>query len=242
MHLYYDFHIHTGLSPCGDADMTPNNIVNMALIKELDAIAITDHNTCGNADAVMAVARDTEGAPLVLPGMEVESAEETHIICLFPDLKAAKTFETVVQDSLPNLKNRKEIFGNQYFFDEDDNIVGEEERLLLTASGLDIYTIVNTVKQLGGIAYPAHIDRSSYSVLSSLGFIPGDLDINIVEISKASDPAVYIEKNSRLIKPDCDFVQSSDAHYLENISERERFIELNTPLSAENVINALRAL
>ncbi len=243
MKMYYDFHMHTGLSPCGDADMTPNNIVNMSIIKGLECIAVTDHNTCGNAKAVIDVAKAAGNELIVIPGMEVETAEEFHVVCLFGDIESALACEEVIQSTLPPIKNRKDIFGPQFLFDAEDNVIGEEERMLLTATGLDFCSLLKEVKRHGGIAYPAHIDRPSYSIMASLGFIPNDVDINIIEISKNSVPKEFIANNARLIGRDFYCLQSSDAHYLENISERENFFDLGTyEPSSQNIIKRLLEL
>ena len=217
MKLYYDLHIHSALSPCGDNDMTPNNIVNMAYLKGLDIIAVTDHNSCGN---VRAVQKAAEGKLMVIPGMEIETSEEVHILGLFPSIESAEEMEGVIKTLSTPIKNRPEIFGNQYYMDENDEIVGEEERLLVTATGLDIYTAVENILRLGGVPIAAHIDRTSYSVLSNLGFIPPDLNIAAVEITSANRDA--------MIDTYADYVilTSSDAHYLGDISERNCFIEV----------------
>lgn len=222
MKYAYDLHIHTALSPCGDNDMTPNNIVNMALIKELDIIAITDHNSCENAKAVIEAAQNT--SLTVVPGMEVESLEEVHIICLFPKLEYALQMQQIVYDNLPNLKNRVDIFGNQFIYNNNDEIIGENERMLITATNLSINQIIQSANDMNGIAYPAHIDRDSYSILSNLGIIPRDLNINIIEFSKYVSPKDFIFQNGYLQK--YLYVQNSDAHYLEDIMERINFIEL----------------
>ncbi|MGN1092582.1 MAG: PHP domain-containing protein [Monoglobaceae bacterium] len=211
MKIYYDLHIHSALSPCGDNDMTPNNIVNMSILKGLDAIAITDHNACGNVRAAMKVAEDKI---IVIPGMEIETAEEVHMVSLFPDIESAEEMERIIRKNSIPVENKVEIFGNQYYMNENDEIIGEEPNLLVTATGLDIYSVVNNVKDLGGVVYPAHIDRSSYSVLSNLGFIPPDLNFTTVEITA---------KNREKMEPeysDYDIVTSSDAHYLWDISEK----------------------
>lgn len=211
MKIYYDLHIHSALSPCGDNDMTPNNIVNMSILKGLDAIAITDHNACGNVRAAMKVAEDKI---IVIPGMEIETAEEVHMVSLFPDIESAEEMERIIRKNSIPVENKVEIFGNQYYMNENDEIIGEEPNLLVTATGLDIYSVVNNVKDLGGVVYPAHIDRSSYSVLSNLGFIPPDLNFSAVEITA---------KNREKMEPeysDYDIVTSSDAHYLWDISEK----------------------
>lgn len=222
-------HIHSALSPCGDNDMTPNNIVNMSLLKGLDVIAITDHNTCGNAAAVMAAAGENL---LVIPGMEVETSEEVHMACYFPTLDAALAMEREVKKALPPIKNRPEIFGNQYYMNENDEITGEEETLLVSATMLDIYEVVALVKSLGGAAVPAHIDRSSYSVLSNLGFMPPDLEVSALEITEKA-------RNSLAGNyPDFRIITNSDAHYLENIAERQFWLDLARK-NAQTVVDFL---
>ncbi|NLM12966.1 MAG: PHP domain-containing protein [Epulopiscium sp.] len=221
MKYAYDFHIHTALSPCGDNDMTPNNIVNMALLKELDIIAITDHNSCENAAAVMKVA---EGSDLiVIPGMEIETSEEIHMVCLFPDIISAYQMQEIVYEHLPPLENRVSIFGEQLILNDQDDIIGENKRLLLTATSLSIYDVVKYARQFNGVAIPAHIDRSSYSVLSNLGWIPEDLDVHTLEVSKNVD----LEK-AKLKYSQYNVIRSSDAHYLQDIFEREQFLELES--------------
>lgn len=230
MKLYYDFHIHSALSPCGDNDMTPNNLINMSIIKGLDAVALTDHNACENVRAAAAVAGDKI---IFIPGMEVETSEEVHIVTLFPTTDAAEEMQRILVDSSPYIPNRPEIFGNQYIMDENDEICGEIDRMLVTASGLDIYTVVAAAKDLGGIAYPAHIDRESYSVLSNLGFIPPDLDISAVEITEKSRTALEGEYSNRY-----NIITSSDAHYLWDISERNHYIEVSDA-SVRGILNAI---
>lgn len=230
MKLYYDFHIHSALSPCGDNDMTPNNLINMSIIKGLDAVALTDHNACENIRAAAAVAGDKI---IFIPGMEVETSEEVHIVTLFPTADAAEEMQRILVDSSSYIPNRPEIFGNQYIMDENDEICGEIDRMLVTASGLDIYTVVAAAKDLGGIAYPAHIDRESYSVLSNLGFIPPDLDISAVEITEKSRTALEWEYSNRY-----NIITSSDAHYLWDISERNHYIEVSDA-SVRGILNAI---
>lgn len=230
MKLYYDFHIHSALSPCGDNDMTPNNLINMSIIKGLDAVALTDHNACENVRAAAAVAGDKI---IFIPGMEVETSEEVHIVTLFPTADAAEEMQRILVDSSPYIPNRPEIFGNQYIMDENDEICGEIDRMLVTASGLDIYTVVAAAKDLGGIAYPAHIDRESYSVLSNLGFIPPDLDISAVEITEKSRTALEGEYSNQY-----NIITSSDAHYLWDISERNHYIEVSDA-SVRGILNAI---
>lgn len=224
MRAYYDFHIHSALSPCADEDMTPNNIVNMARLKGLSMIAVTDHNSCGNLRAVMQVAAND---PLVLPGIEIETAEEVHILGYFPSLEQAEAMEKVVKEHLPFIPNRPEIFGRQLYMDADDTVTGEEEGLLVTATTLGVADVFSMVQNLGGVAVPAHIDRGSYSILSNLGFLPPELAIRTVEIT-AKNRARLEERYKNLT-----ILTSSDAHYLGDIAEMEQYIDISTKTTHE---------
>lgn len=215
----YDFHIHTAASPCADEGMSPNNIVNMALLKELDAVAITDHNTCANIKAVMDVAKNT--SLVVIPGMEIETSEEFHMIVLLPSLEKAMEMQEIVYGHLPLINNRKDIFGEQLIYNNEDVIIGEIDRLLLTATTLSVYQVIRIVNKLGGVCYPAHVDRASYSIVSNLGFIPLDLDIKNIEVSRHANLA-----NFQASYPLLRIVQSSDAHYLEDILERKNYMKV----------------
>ena len=216
MKLYYDLHIHSALSPCGDMDMTPNNIVNMSIIKGLDIIAVSDHNSVGNVRSCMKVA---EGKDIVVvPGMEVETSEEVHVLCLFPDIESAEKMAGAVYAALGDIKNRPEIFGEQAFMDVEDEICGTEEKLLVTATTLSIDKVKKLADECGGVAVPAHLDRSSYSALSNLGMLP-DIGFNTVEVSKKTLPENFSYLGKKII-------QNSDAHYLEDISEPECSIDL----------------
>lgn len=219
--IYYDFHIHSALSPCADADMTPNNIVNMAAISGLNAIAVSDHNSIGNV--IPAVKAGEKCGITVIPGMEVETEEEVHILTLYPDIKAAQYAAEFVYKSLPDIKNRPEIFGEQLYMDENDEVIGEEEKLLISSASLSLNRLFEIVKYAGGLFIPAHVDRHSYSILTNLGFIPDDLDIRCIEISKStSDLESYLESRSELAEY---FIfRNSDAHYLENISMAEAYL------------------
>lgn len=217
MRLYYDLHIHSALSPCGDDDMTPNNIVNMSILKGLDVIAVTDHNTCGNVRAVQRVAGDSL---LVIPGMEVETEEEVHVLCYFPTVEQAEEMEAVLREHRLPIANNPEIFGHQYYMDHEDNIIGEEEKLLVSAVQLSLHDVVKLAISFGGVAVPAHIDRSSCSVLSNLGFLPANLPIGAVEITAKNVNEMAIGYSDYTI------LTSSDAHYLGDIAEREHFFDV----------------
>ena len=213
MKIAYDFHIHSCLSPCGDEDMTPANIVNMAKLMGYDAIALTDHNTCGNCGSAMKIGKHI--GLTVIPGMELCTAEEVHIVCLFPDLEKANEFSDYVYSTLPPVKNKPSIFGEQTYRDENDEITGVEERLLITASTITTSRVFETVKQFGGICYPAHIDRSSFSILSNLGMVDESFGFTCAEIYDSSKETELKEKHPYL--NELKIVSDSDAHFLEKM-------------------------
>ena len=222
--IYYDFHIHSCLSPCGDNDMTPNNIVNMAALSGLDTIAISDHNTIGNVKAAMEVGKSC--GVNVIPGMEVETSEEVHILTLYPSLEAAEVVANEVYKRLPDIKNNTEIFGEQIYMDCDDNIVGYEDKLLISPADISFDELYDLVKSVGGLFIPAHVDRHSYSVLTNLGFIPEEFDIKFIEVSTATtDLESYLQARSDLKK--YKVFRNSDAHYLENMSMKDAFLDID---------------
>lgn len=235
MNIYYDFHIHSALSPCGDNDMTPNNIVNMAYLKGLGAIAVTDHNSAGNLRAVKAAA-DSAGITL-LPGIEVETAEEIHILCYFETVDAAEAFETELFCFNPRIPNRRDIFGDQFFMDENDNITGEAEYLLACTLTLPIKGLKSLTESFGGVCVPAHVDKQAYSIYSNLGSIPPEYGFTTLELSARSASAEFASKMN--LKENYRLIQSSDAHYLENIMEKTNFINIYEN-STKNILEYLK--
>lgn len=211
----YDLHLHSCLSPCGDNEMTPNNLVNMALLNGLELIALTDHNSCGNVRAAAQVARRVGLA--FLPGMELCTSEEIHVICLFPDCDRAEDFSRHVHTALPPIQNRPKIFGEQLLLDEEDRPTGTEELLLINATTLSLEEIPTLVSRWDGVAFPAHIDKEANSLLSILGAFPETPPFDWFEVanldrfSKRGD-APAISTGRRML-------QNSDAHYLWDIHE-----------------------
>lgn len=234
MSLYYDFHIHSALSPCGDNEMTPNNIINMSLIKGLDAIAVTDHNSALNVRACFECGK--KSGIIVLPGMEIETCEEVHIVALFDNPDSCEELGSFVESNMPVIKNRVDIFGNQYVLSKDDEIVFEVENLLSTASSLDVESAVNKIRELGGVAIPAHVDKSSYSIISNLGFIPSELEFSTIEIKFPERAEELINKHNLY---QYKLVHNSDAHFLWDIHEKEYFLDINVN-SATEIINYLK--
>lgn len=213
--LYYDLHIHSCLSPCGDDDMTPANIAGMAAVKGLDVIALTDHNSCKNCPAILK--HGEEYGITVIPGMELTTAEEVHVVCLFPALGDAMAFDGYVYEHLLPIKNREDIFGKQQIMNADDQVAGNVERLLIGATDISFDQVFGLVESYRGIAYPAHIDKSTTSLLSNLGFVPPDSSFTCAEIS-TFDHLHQIQKEHPYFLQ-CKMLSSSDAHYLEDIRE-----------------------
>lgn len=220
---YYDLHIHSCLSPCGDEDMTPNNIAGMAAIKGLNVVALTDHNSCKNCPAFFEACRRQGIVPIA--GMELSTAEDIHLVCLFPTLEQAMSFDDEIEKHKMNVKNRPEIFGEQLIMNGNDEIIATEETLLISATDLWIGDAVELVRSYGGHVHPAHIDRESNGIVSILGDIPTEYGFNRFEFRDKDNIIPYgdrfpfvSEKNSLVC---------SDAHSLWDISEAENFIEID---------------
>lgn len=233
--LYYDMHIHSCLSPCGDADMTPNNIANMAAILGQDIIALTDHNTAKNCPAVAKVAESL--GLLFVPGMELCTSEEAHIVCLFPDVESALAFSDEVEKNTPKFKNDPEKLGHQIIMNEDDEPIGELENSLIISSMISLDEAPGLARSFGGVAYPAHIDRHSFSVIASLGTFPEDSGYTACEITARGDAEAFAEKYPCIAS--MPKLLSSDAHYLDKMNEQGAFVEL-PERSVECLISALR--
>ena len=232
--FHYDFHIHSCLSPCGSEDMTPNNIVNMALLNGLSAIALTDHNSVGNCAAAMETGR--AAGLLVVPGMELTTAEDIHAVCLFPSLAAAQAFDRYVYQRLPDIPNRADIFGEQWMMDGSDALVGVEKRLLLTATSISLDTLPALIEEYGGIAILAHIDRRSNGALAILGSLSEDMGFSLAEVSK------QVRKSDYAVRfPFLNFVSDSDAHQLADIAECDKENRLERPCgTAAEVVEYFR--
>jgi PHP family Zn ribbon phosphoesterase len=224
-----DLHIHTCLSPCATLDMTPQKVVREARKKRLDIIAITDHNSAENAGAVMAAARDADVT--VIPGMEITTSEEVHIVALFEDVGAALAMQALVYDQLQPGENDEDLFGMQVVANEFDEVAGMNTRLLIGAVQMGLGQTVDAIHHLKGVAVAAHIDRQAFSVLGQLGFIPEDLNLDALEISRR----MTLEQG-RAVFRDLDrfpFITSSDAHDLEDIGTSPTAFRMAGPELAE---------
>ena len=225
---YYDLHIHSCLSPCGDDDSTPNSIAGMGELNGLSIMALTDHNTVKNCPAFFEAACRHGIIPIA--GMELTTAEEIHVVCLFEKLENALAFGNEVENRRILIKNRTDIFGNQLVCDGEDNVIGNEEFLLSNATTVSFDDVPKLVESFGGICYPAHIDRDSNSVTAVLGGLPPDNAFKFAELHDKAKAENYLDFG-------CEFVISSDAHYLWDISENENFFLL--PDDDENAVKNL---
>lgn len=233
---YCDLHIHSCLSPCGDNDMTPANIAGMAAINGLNIAALTDHNSSKNCPAFFEAARRNGIIPL--GGMELTTAEDIHVVCLFRSLEDAMDFDKFVEGRRPAIKNKTEIFGEQLIMDSEDGVVGEEENLLINAADISLDEAFREVISRGGVAYPAHIDRPANGIVESLGVFPDEPRFTAYELNSADSEDEYKRRFPLL----CGLsrVVSSDAHYLWDISEAKFSIPLDDePYSSANVRNRL---
>ena len=233
---YYDLHIHSCLSPCGDDDMTPANIAGMAALKGLQILALTDHNTVKNCPAFFKACRKHGIIPV--PGMELTVSEDIHLLCLFRTLEAAMEFGKRVDEYKIPYENRPEIFGHQLLMDSEDTVLGEEKDLLLNATMLSLSEGTALCRECGGVCYPAHIDRTSNGAVAFLGAFPDWEGYTAYEVSGSGSRTAEEEKFPILRSMPC--VKSSDAHYLWDISEADNYFELcDEPYSSQLVRDKL---
>ena len=218
--LAFDLHMHSCLSPCGGEDNTPANLAGMCALAGLDVAALTDHNTAGNCAAFCRAAERC--GLLALPGMELTTAEEAHVVCLFPDPAAAEGFGALVRKRLPPVKNKAAIYGSQVLMDEEDNVLGEEDAFLAGATGIGIYEVTELVRPFGGLAYPAHIDRPSFSLLANLGLWDPDMGFPLAEVSQNCPPGLFDRPDLRGVR----HITACDAHYLDQIPDAHQYMEL----------------
>ncbi len=219
-----DLHTHTLLSPCGDLDMTPEYIIELALQKGVDIIGITDHNATRHCR--LAEHYSSKRDIFVLCGAEVTTKEEAHCLAFFKTHELLDEFQAYLDEHLPNIPNSPDVFGDQVQIDEEDNIVYEEPKLLISGLDVSIEEINKKVKSLGGLFIPAHIDKPKNSVISQLGFIPFDLDYDAVELSKHGDKEKILAEHPYLKGKS--FIRSSDAHFPNLVGTSTAIFEMET--------------
>ena len=218
--LFCDLHMHSCLSPCGSDDMTPANICGMAMLKGLQMIALTDHNSARNLPTAK-ICADAYGL-LLIPGMEITTREEVHLLGYYPSVDKALDFSEFLRGHMPKGKNKPDFFGNQFVMDEDDNVIAVEDELLIGASDLPLRDLIRLVREFDGVPVPAHINRGANGLLVNLGFMPKDLDVTAVEVWRGL-PCPHTPQEGKVV------LHSSDAHYLGDILEAEVSIELPEP-------------
>jgi len=228
MGAFCDLHMHSCLSPCADDEMTPWNMVGMAKIKGLDVIAITDHNCALNAEDAMNAGREYGVA--VIPGMEITTREEVHMLGYFYKLEDALAAGEEVYAHLPDVQNNPMLFGNQIIMRDGDTPSGTVEKLLINATDLSVEETCELVRRHHGVPIPAHINRGSNGMIGALGLMPFLPEYPVVEIYAGVDCPKYAS-NGRFI------LHSSDAHRLEDI--QEQVFELAAEPTVEAVLGMI---
>jgi hypothetical protein len=203
--------------------MTPNNIAGMATLKGLQILALTDHTYCKNCPAFFEACRQQGIIPIA--GMELSTAEDIHLVCLFESLDSALAFDKEIESHLLPVRNRPEIFGNQWIMDQNDEVIGAVDTLLISATDLWLRDAVDLARRFGAHVHPAHIDRESNGIISILGDIPSEYGFNQFEFNDQSNVESYSKQYSA-IDAEC-IVVCSDAHHLWDISEADHSILLN---------------
>lgn len=214
--------------------MTPSNIVGMSVIKGLDVIAVTDHNSCKNCPAVLAAA--AEYGILAIPGMEINTSEEVHAVCLFEELKAAMEFDAYVYERLIPFPNKEEVFGKQQIYDGADQVCGIVPNLLINATDISFDGLWELVRGYGGVMFPAHVDKTANSLIANLGFVPPDSRFVTAEVKDLGKLHKLRKENPYL--EGCRIISNSDAHYLEHIHEPELTLHVEEK-SVKAVLEAL---
>ncbi|WP_353894283.1 PHP domain-containing protein [Proteinivorax hydrogeniformans] len=209
-------HIHSVLSPCADLSMGPKNIISAAKAKGVNIIGVTDHNSAKNLAAFEKLAK-LERSITLLYGIEVETKEEIHVLCYFETLDKVSAFDNIIYDSIKDVKNNPDIFGDQVIIDSDENIIGYEEKLLLQRCELTIQQLADKVNKFDGMIIPAHIDRPSNGILTNLGFVPENIYFDAFEISPNTKTEDVLKTHPYLKNKN--LIRSSDAHLLTEVGK-----------------------
>lgn len=232
-----DLHIHSVLSPCGDLEMSPGAIVDRAVQKGLDIIAVCDHNHTGHAKLARSLGAEKD--LWVVYGAEVTTREEVHCLTFFDTDEQLDLFQEELDQNLPRIANDRDLFGIQLIVDEEERIISELNYSLYPGLKWGITETANVVHRLGGLFVPAHVDRRMNGLYTQLGFLPETLEIDGVEISRKSNRTGFLQDHPEL--EGYQMLQNSDAHFVEDIGRcfsriqmRERsFKELSMALRGE---------
>ncbi len=233
MKYFYDLHIHTALSPCADILMSPNNILNMAFLKELNIIAITDHNSTLQLEAIKELKDSYE--MLIVPGAEIEVKEKYHVVCLFKTFDIASKFQKALNVYLDKKMHDEQIYGEQNIFDEFDNIVNNYQISLMGSSNIALLDLKKIIKGLDGIMILAHIEKYGDTIFEKLQTIYSDvfdaIEVNAMyDINKIEDKLAHLPYR---------IIRNSDAHQITDISEAVNAIELEN-LTIDDLFRALK--
>ncbi len=209
-----DLHIHSVLSPCGDLEMSPSVVINKLIERNVDMFAITDHNSMANYEAYNFHAQ--KAGIKCFPGIEIQTAEEVHLVALFDDYEKAKKLARQCYLSLMPIENDPDYFGDQVLIDEEENLVGFENRALINSSVWTLEETVEKIRSFDGFCFPAHEDALSFSITAQLGFIPEVLDFSAVGITAKCDKENLFTKFPYFLK--YALIRNSDAHYPQDIA------------------------
>ena len=238
----YDLHVHSCLSPCADNDNTPNNLAGMATLNHIEIMALTDHNTTKNCPAFFEAAKRYGIIPV--PGMELTTAEDIHVVCLFETLEDAMAFDEEIGTRRIRIPNRKDIFGDQLILNGEDEPIGEEPDLLSNATTVSLEEVPSIVEKYRGVSYPAHIDREANGAIAVLGTFPETPYFSAAELHFSKNREPYRQEFPILQKKK--IVISSDEHYLGDLREENDSIELedepySSALIRKRLIDYLRS-
>lgn len=215
--MFYDLHIHSCLSPCAEDEMTPNNICAMALVKGLELIAVTDHNSVKQLPSVAKVAERMELR--MLYGCELETAEEVHVLGLFAKLDDAMSLQNWIDSVMSVIPNDVDYFGKQEIMDDNDQIIGSEPRLLLVSLEASLEETIDAIHSHGGKVVLAHVLDRANSVTRQLGFIPPGLKYDGLEVKSLEQKSQVLKTHSWITEDSTEWFIDSDAHRLGDISE-----------------------
>jgi len=235
---YVDLHLHSVLSPCAELEMGAAEIIKNCREKGISIIAVTDHNHIANYCALRDAANEPGEPLLVLPGMEVQSMEDIHVVVIFPDEDVAYAYKDWLWQKMPNIKNKENKFGYQLIIDKDGNILGEEEVLLVQGAMMTVDEISSKALKLGCIVIMAHMDKPSFSYEAVLGPLPNEFQCSAIELSSRVIDSEIPKWRAKY--PNRTLIRSSDAHKLDQISPAKCSIMKLGGLSFEEVALAIR--
>lgn len=213
--MFYDLHIHSGLSPCADDDMSPQNIVQMAKLKGLDIISICDHNSLRQQAVMAKVAKEHD--LLYLFGLEIQTKEEVHVLAYFRNQEDLPRMQDWLTHHQMKVINRSNFFGHQYLYNSKDEIIDEEKNALIFSIRASLEECIEAIHSNHGLAVLAHIYGRKNGIMHQLGFIPQNLPIDGVEVVHEEEIQRFTQEYPQYENIPC--LVNSDAHSLSMIHE-----------------------